>query len=230
MLISVIVPALNEEENIERCLNSLLDQTASKRDYELIVSDSSSEDNTVKIAKPIADKVVKCKRVGAGFGRNYGVKFAKGKYLAFIDADSFASPRWIEGIAESLKNAVAATGPFSCMENRVKYKIYYNAWNAHTRFSLWMNYPEFPGFNFAVRKSNFVRAGGFPADSVVDDIMLSQKLNQYGRLAYNKKMQVKTSGRRLDELGVLNYALRGWTYTLFKKQYKWESHRRDFKK
>jgi len=112
---SVIVPTLNEEAFIEKCLLALSDQTVSRREYGIIVSDSSSEDNTVEIAGSLADNVVVCEKKSAGFGRNFGAKNAKTELLGFIDADTIASATWVEGAIQALQKGVAATGPIKSL-------------------------------------------------------------------------------------------------------------------
>ena len=60
-MISVVIPTYNEGKNIEKCLKSLLKQSLPRREYEIIVVDGKSKDNTVKIAKKYADRVVQQK-------------------------------------------------------------------------------------------------------------------------------------------------------------------------
>lgn len=95
-LVSIIVPTLEEEDNIERCLESLL-----KLDYprmEIIVSDGGSQDRTVEIAKKFSVKMVVDSYLPKGWiGKSYGCqiayKEAKGDILLFTDADTYHSPQ-----------------------------------------------------------------------------------------------------------------------------------------
>jgi len=230
VLISVVVPTLNEEKFIERTLEALQDQTLPKHEYEIIVSDSSSNDSTVEIAKGLADKVVICDRVSAGFGRNFGAKHAKGKLLVFIDADTIANPRYLEGAKEALSKWIAATGPVRALEkDDVLLRLFFRYWSFNTRLSLFLRYPIFPGFNFAVRKSVFEQAQGFiTQDITTEDLELSLRLCKYGKLGYNKKMLVYTSTRRLREISIPSYVANGVKYILFKKCHSWSEHRQDF--
>ncbi|MDD5054512.1 MAG: glycosyltransferase family A protein, partial [Candidatus Nanoarchaeia archaeon] len=68
-VISVIIPAYNEEDSIEKTLISLKNQKT-KVPYEIIVCDNNSTDKTFKIAKKIADKTVKEKKQGGAYARN----------------------------------------------------------------------------------------------------------------------------------------------------------------
>ncbi len=228
-MISVIVPTLNEEEFIEKCLNSLLDQTLPKRKYEIIVSDSSSKDSTVEIAKSLADKVVVCKRVSAGFGRNFGAKYAKGEKLVFIDADTVASETFLEGASEGLEKSIACTGPIRALEkNSLLLRVFYRWWSLQSRISVLLRHPIFPGFNFAVRKKVFDNAGGFKTEDITtEDLELSLRLRKYGKLSFNKKMLVHTSTRRLREISLPAYIANAATFVLFNKSRSWKEHRKD---
>ena len=66
-MISVVSPAFNEEEFIGRCISSLERQSLPREEYEIIVSDSSSTDNTVKLAKKQGARVESCKKHSAAF-------------------------------------------------------------------------------------------------------------------------------------------------------------------
>lgn len=105
--VSVIIPCYNLENYIEECMKSVENQTF--RDFEIIVVDDGSQDNSVnKIKKYIADSGVSnielvCKNNGGvSSARNEGIKHAKGEYISFIDGDDFID-------ADYLKNRVNAT-------------------------------------------------------------------------------------------------------------------------
>lgn len=93
MLISIIVPTFNVEKYIEKCINSLLNQDI--KDYEIIVVDDCSTDQTVQVVKKVAKSRVKIieKEFNSGLSdtRNIGIKAANGKYVMFVDSDD-----WIE--------------------------------------------------------------------------------------------------------------------------------------
>jgi glycosyltransferase involved in cell wall biosynthesis len=89
--ISIIIPALNEEEHIANCLKSVIQQDESLLE-EIIVADGGSTDNTVPIALKFNAKIVP----GGlpGIGRNNGAKNAKGDYFLFLDADTILPPQF----------------------------------------------------------------------------------------------------------------------------------------
>ena len=90
-LVSIITPTYNSEEYISVTINSILNQTYSN--FELIIIDDFSTDNTLECVKKFDDKRIKIfknnKNRGAAFCRNRGLKNAKGRYLSFCDSDDF---------------------------------------------------------------------------------------------------------------------------------------------
>ena len=91
-LISVIMPAYNEEKYIAEAINSILTQTFS--DFELLIIDDGSKDDTVKIVNTIDDTRVRLislhENKGNRYAANIGLKEAKGKYIVRQDADDIS--------------------------------------------------------------------------------------------------------------------------------------------
>ena len=90
MGLSVVIPVYNGEQYIERCLNSLINQTY--KNLEIIVVDDGSKDKSIDIIKNIAQKdkrvcLYKKENGGASSARNYGLKKASQKYITFVDCD-----------------------------------------------------------------------------------------------------------------------------------------------
>lgn len=89
--VSVIIPVFNCEKFIGECIESVLKQTY--RDFEIIVIDGGSTDNTLDEIRKFADKVTLIKSPkGIPYQHNIGIKAAKGKYIAFLDADDLFLP------------------------------------------------------------------------------------------------------------------------------------------
>lgn len=90
-LISIIVPAYNAEKFIGNTIDSVLNQTY--KNFELIIVNDNSKDNTIKIIKEYDDKRIKLVESdinhGAAMSRNIGIKKASGRYITFIDADDY---------------------------------------------------------------------------------------------------------------------------------------------
>ena len=102
-LVSVIIPAHNEEENISECIESLLCQTY--QNIEIIVVDDCSSDNTYLVAAKYPIKVIRLdQNKGPAHARNIGIKNAKGKFVVFAEADAKYSTNYIELIMKPLNN------------------------------------------------------------------------------------------------------------------------------
>ena len=91
--VSVIVPIYNVEKYLEKCINSLLSQTL--EDIQIILVNDGSKDNSGTIAKKYAernkDKVIYVEKENGGLSdaRNYGLKYAIGNFVAFLDSDDY---------------------------------------------------------------------------------------------------------------------------------------------
>ena len=106
--ISIIVPIYNAERFIEKCIDSLLNQT--KQELEFILINDGSTDNTESIIKKYTDKRIKYfknKNQGIGKTRNFGISKAKGKYLMFIDSDDYITENACEELYLKAKTSKA---------------------------------------------------------------------------------------------------------------------------
>jgi len=97
--VSVIVPVYNGEEYIEKCLNSLLEQTL--EEIEIIVVDDGSTDMTPDITKRYSTEFPKIRYLrkengGVSDARNFGLPYAEGEYIGYVDSDDYVDPDMYE--------------------------------------------------------------------------------------------------------------------------------------
>ena len=88
--ISIIVPIYNAEKYLNKCIDSIINQT--KKELEIILINDGSTDNSETIIKKYDDKRIKYfknKNQGIGKTRNFGIDKATGKYIMFLDSDDF---------------------------------------------------------------------------------------------------------------------------------------------
>lgn len=105
MLISVVIPIYNGEKYIERCLSSVLESKS--KEYEIILVNDGSTDNTEKICKKYVTENVNIKYIyqnnsGVSTARNKGISISEGKYLLFLDCDDYLLNNWFEECHEAL--------------------------------------------------------------------------------------------------------------------------------
>ena len=113
-MVSVVITILNEAENIEKLLSSLLGQT--NKPGEIIIVDGGSTDGTQDIVKKFASqkRIVKLlqKKGNRSVGRNWGIKQAKGRIIAITDAGGYPKEDWLEKIIKPFedKNVSVVSG------------------------------------------------------------------------------------------------------------------------
>lgn len=115
--VSVVIPAYNVQDYIADTLNSVLSQTLT--DYEIIVVDDSSSDNTIAVVNTFDDsriRVVKGPGKGVSWARNLGVNLAQGMYIAFLDADDMWYPTKLEAHIKHLESKPGLGLSFSSSE------------------------------------------------------------------------------------------------------------------
>ena len=120
-LVSVIIPAYNSADFIDEALKSVFDQTY--KDLEIIVVDDGSTDDTRAVLEKYGDRVNYHYQDnnGPASARNRGIKLARGKYIAFLDADDLWLPTKLEKQVALFKNrenlGFVTTGVCSFDEN-----------------------------------------------------------------------------------------------------------------
>lgn len=105
-LISIIIPVYNAKLYIERCVQSICNQTYSK--IEIILVDDGSTDGSSDICDQIERKdqrikVIRCKNGGAASARNHGLDIAQGEYIMFVDSDDYIDLQLCQVLMDNLK-------------------------------------------------------------------------------------------------------------------------------
>ena len=102
---SVIIPSYNEEQYIKYCLESLMRQSVDRAEFEVILVDNESTDNTIKIASEFDVKIITSSAKYVGGVRNDGARIASGEYLLFVDSDCVVDSDWVLRSVDILKNS-----------------------------------------------------------------------------------------------------------------------------
>lgn len=101
---SIVIPTRNRAQDLDNCLKSIKGQTF--QNYEVIIVDDNSTDNTKEISKKFNTRYIYHKeRTGQSIGKNDGAKAAKGEILVFIDDDCVADNNWLENILQAFNSS-----------------------------------------------------------------------------------------------------------------------------
>lgn len=108
MKISIVIPVYNTGRTIARCVESIT-KGASYYDYEVILVDDGSTDQSLSECKMLANsnkriKVIHQKNSGAAAARNAGIKISNGDYITFVDSDDYVTPNYFEVITSYIKD------------------------------------------------------------------------------------------------------------------------------
>jgi glycosyltransferase involved in cell wall biosynthesis len=193
-LVTVVTPAYNVAKYVGETVDSVLRQTF--RDFEYLVVDDGSEDNSVDVVKAHARddprfRLVAGEHRGQSAARNAGIREAKGEYIAFLDGDDRWHPRFLErqlGLIQSLPPDV---GVVFCRSRLVLENgtLVFFQWQRVGRYDfddfLVSGNPARSGSSLLIRKSCFTEAGVFD-----EKLRYGEDLDMWLRIAENSKTPI----------------------------------------
>lgn len=193
-ILSIIIPAYNEQQLISDCLDSVLNQTTDPALYEIVVIDNNSTDQTATIAQNKGVRVEREQKKGYVHAIRKGVEVSEGKFLAFIDADCRAPVSWVSKILRNFEgkpDIVAVGGKLDYFDIN---PIFSQAVKLFLFFA-----DALPGNNMAIKREALERIGGIdPNVNMSVDYWITLKLRQVGRIKIDKDLVMLTSGRRFE--------------------------------
>ncbi len=192
--ISVIIPVYNKEKYIRQTVESVLNQTFS--DFELILIDDGSIDNSLNIIKQFNDiriKYISQTNQGVAAARNNGVATANGELIAFLDADDMWHPHHLQEISFLYKHFPDAGFFATAYEIQFRHKVIkqviYNFEQKHSLIDKYYRFSKaihlFYTSNFAVKKTVFNEVSGFKKMHS-EDIDLFLTIGTKHKMAYSK--------------------------------------------
>lgn len=206
---SIIVPTLNEEKYILGLLKDLSKQK--EKDFEVIIVDGRSNDQTVKKAKDFEDKlklrIIYSKKRNLCFQRNLGAKKSLGNYLVFMDADIRIYKNYLSVLKETInKNSYLFLTTYQLPDTNDQIDVFLSQMaNYGLEILKIINKQMAPGYNFVIYKDIFIKISGFNEKTTIsEDHELSIRLQKSGvKLSIIPKRLLRWSFRRFKKDGRL---------------------------
>lgn len=196
--ISVIIPVRNEAQNLAATLQKLTSSAV-----EIIVVDGGSQDETVAIAQQFG-VIVLTSPPGRAQQMNLGAQSATGEILLFLHGDTQVPAQFDHWIRHVLQQPQVVAGAFDLKIAAPEWGLRLVEWGVRQR-SRWLQLP-YGDQGIFLPRSRFWELGGFPHQSIMEDVVLMQRLRQQGQIAI-VPVPVLTSARRWQRLGILRTTL-----------------------
>ncbi len=195
--ISIIIPTLNEAQNLSALLPLL------ETDAELIIVDGGSTDDTVKLAHNLGFRVETCSG-GRGAQLNFGAQCATSPILLFLHADTLLHPNFQQLVTACLARPDIILGAFRLQVKEAGFFLKTILKSANLRSRL-LQLP-YGDQAFFLRKENFKKLGGFTELPIMEDYIFARQAKKKGKVV-TLPQEVITSGRRWQRLGPLRTTL-----------------------
>lgn len=203
-MLSIIIPTLNEEKYLPKLLEDIKRQTFSN--YEVIVSDGSSDDKTIDIARSYGCRVVlgdENKR-HPSIQRNNGARIARGEWLLFLDADTlFDNEKFLEKTIKNFSKRKLGIAGFylKFKSNKFFYLFYYCFYNGFSFLAQYIK-PLAVGAAIIVKKELHNRVGGFDESIFIgEDQVYCEKVSKIVKFRIIKGVKIFFSIRRFEKEG-----------------------------
>ena len=210
VLVSVIIPTLDEEACLRDCLQSL---SACTPPFEVIVCDGGSSDRTLEIAFASSNvKVIKCPLKNRARQMNLGAESATGKLLWFVHADSMVRKESLDLIRSALDGNPKGLGAFRFALNAGD--TFFRVIEAGVRLRCLLLKLPYGDQGYFLSKETFRELGGFPEVSMLEDLIFVRRAKKkVGLLILDAPLL--TSARKWNQRGMLRVTLTHFAITLF---------------
>ena len=213
-MISIIIPALNEEKYLPKLLDCIKKQTY--KGYEIIVADASSTDNTRNIAKKYGCKIVKGGMPAVG--RNNGAKIAKGDILLFFDADVQLENSFLKNAINEFKERnldVAGCYIYPLSNNPID-KIFFSIFNLWTALTQSF-YPNASGGGIFCKINIYKKVNGFDETiKLSEDMDYVKRCSKHGKFRILRSAKAHVSMRRFEKEGRFKVGLKLFLSALYR--------------
>lgn len=222
-MLSIVIPTLNEEGYLGRLLESIEKQDYN--DYEVIVADSESEDDTVEKARSYGCRIVNTDKRGPGHGRNKGAEKAEGGKILFLDADvELRDSKTFDRVVEALEDEDIVAGSSSWIPKDGGLKGHIFLWLGTLMIEIedsLLGQVSGTGNFLFTEKEVFENIGGFDEEMpFFEDVDFLKRADELGEIKLLRR-QMNVSTRRAENNGLLKataeYTLPYLYFTLGKK-------------
>jgi rSAM/selenodomain-associated transferase 2 len=200
--VSIIIPTLNESENIEELLRYL--RTFSPY-AELIVSDGGSTDHTVQLAQPFSRII--CSHPGRGRQTNAGARAASEDIFWFLHADCRPHPESLKAISRAMEDEAVVGGAFEYNLDHPGFFFRLTEFLSNQKNRLLKIF--YGDMGIFVRRDVFFRIDGFKEIPLMEDLDFCLRLKRSGKVVI-LPFRITTSARRWLEEGIVKNMLRNW--------------------
>ncbi len=198
--VSVIIPTLNESENIA----SVLGKISGGNPHEIIVADGGSTDGTMDLAAIAGARVISSGK-GRAAQMNRGASIASGEFLLFLHADTIPPDNFPRIVSETLNRPGTSAGAFRFqLENEIATAALIEKL-VHLRCGLFSS--PYGDQGLFLRRSLFEKTRGFPEWIILEDLGLIRTLRKHGKVLTTRQAAV-TSSRRWSEGGTVQTFLK----------------------
>lgn len=235
MLVSIIIPAYNEEKYLGLTLKRLNEQLHPNFDFEVLVANAQSSDKTIEIAEKYGAKILSVPKINPATARQLAIEKAQGEIVCCIDADTLVPKNHLANIVEEFEKDQETVGLTGIIEgsgeNKLVNFVYKWGNTLFSKLNFLLGKTGFQGQSFAFRKSAFQKIGGFNTQlHTGEDFDLGCRMSKIGKIKLIPKTFGISSTRRLKEgplktisRGFISYLRVVWKLPIGKKKTETES-------
>jgi rSAM/selenodomain-associated transferase 2 len=202
--ISIIIPTLNEANNLPLLLSDLL---TTYKEGEIIIVDCGSEDRTIDVAKIYGAKVYRSKEKNRGLQLDIGAKNSKGEWLIFLHADTRLTHDWfrkINSVFKGDKNYIYYF-KFKIYHKKMIFRVLEILVNLRSRFFK----QPYGDQGLIIHKTNYLKNNGFRKIPLMEDVDFLRRLKNKKNLK-QLNLPILISSRKWERTNIFLQALKNW--------------------
>ena len=203
--ISIIIPTINEANNLPLLLSDLLSM---KKEGEIIIVDCGSEDKTIDIANIYGVKVCISKDRNRGLQLDMGAKNSKGDWLIFLHADTRLTHDWFGEINSFLKGSKNSIYYFKFKINHKK--IIYRVLEILVNFRSKFFKQPYGDQGLIIHRTTYFKNNGFSKIPLMEDVDFLRRINKNDLKQFNTPILI--SSRKWERTNIFLQAIKNWNF------------------